>query len=357
MQTINLDHLKYNAYLCADKNKLIVETARLKQIFDSFNSKKILVIGDVMIDSYMWGKVERISPEAPIPVVSVTHKENRLGGAGNVALNIQALGATPVLCSVIGKDDYEKTFYSLMENNALPIHGILSSPERKTTIKTRVISDGQHLLRVDEEITNPLCKETETLFIQKISEILAAEKIDAVIFEDYDKGIITPAVIETIIALANSNNIITSVDPKKRNFGRYANITLFKPNFKEFAEGLKLDIEKGNYESINKAAALLQEKNNISYVLITLSEQGVFIRDKKEYFHIPAHVRDIADVSGAGDTVISVATLCLTAGLSPSETAIISNTAGGQVCEKVGVVLIDKNQLYKELAEDRKNKG
>lgn len=333
------------------KQKIAVKTSELKSIFDSFESKKILIIGDVMIDSYMWGRVDRISPEAPIPVVSVTNIENRLGGAGNVALNIKAMGATPILCSVIGKDIHESVFFNLLASQNLFSQGIISSAERKTTIKTRVISDGHHLLRVDEEITKNLDPETESKLIQKIAEIILSEKIDAIIFEDYDKGVITSKVIETTVDLANSKNIPVSVDPKKRNFNNYKNVTLFKPNFKELVEGLKLDIRKTDIQKIHEAAVQFQKTNKITYAMVTLSEQGVCISNSENYFHIPAAVRDIADVSGAGDTVISVATLCLLSELSLKEIAHISNMAGGLVCEKVGVVTIDKKLLFDELTK------
>ena len=295
---------------------------------------KILIIGDVMIDSYMWGKVERISPEAPIPVVAVTKKENRLGGAGNVALNVQAMGAEPILCSVIGKDSGEDLFYEIMRINNLSSEGIFSVSKRKTTVKTRVISDGQHLLRVDEELTAPLDTETEELFISKIFSVIESKPVNAIIFQDYDKGVITPYVIEKVTGIANQRGIPTTVDPKKRNFNSYKNVTLFKPNFKELLEGLKLEFEKSDTKSLLQAVGRLHETSNIQNVLVTLSEHGVFISNRKEHYKIPAEIRDIADVSGAGDTVISVATLCMAAGLPIQQTARISNLAGGLVCEK-----------------------
>ncbi|HBX50889.1 MAG: carbohydrate kinase [Bacteroidetes bacterium RIFOXYA12_FULL_35_11] len=311
---------------------------------------KILIIGDVMIDSYMWGKVERISPEAPIPVVAVTKKENRLGGAGNVALNVQAMGAEPILCSVIGKDSGEDLFYEIMRINNLSSEGIFSVSKRKTTVKTRVISDGQHLLRVDEELTAPLDTETEELFISKIFSVIESKPVNAIIFQDYDKGVITPYVIEKVTGIANQRGIPTTVDPKKRNFNSYKNVTLFKPNFKELLEGLKLEFEKSDTKSLLQAVGRLHETSNIQNVLVTLSEHGVFISNRKEHYKIPAEIRDIADVSGAGDTVISVATLCMAAGLPIQQTARISNLAGGLVCEKVGVVSIDKKRLLEELS-------
>ncbi|NOQ28242.1 MAG: D-glycero-beta-D-manno-heptose-7-phosphate kinase [Bacteroidales bacterium] len=320
----------------------------IKSIFDSFNQFNILIIGDVMIDSYMWGKVDRISPEAPVPIIMSTKQENRLGGAANVALNVQALGANPILCSVIGKDSKSKTFHNLLKKRNLTSEGILEDENRITTVKTRIISDNHHLLRVDEEIDTELKKEIETKFITEILTILSDKQVNAIIFEDYDKGCITPEIIKSIVDFANKNNIPTLVDPKKRNFSAYKNVTLFKPNFKELIEGSKIDIKKGDFEGIFEASQKLHSELSAKYLLITLSELGVFISHNNSFQTIPAEIRDIADVSGAGDTLIGTASLCLAAGLESDLIAGISNLAGGLVCEKVGVVPINKDQLIKE---------
>jgi len=325
-----------------------VKKPDIKSIFDSFNQFNILIIGDVMIDSYMWGKVNRISPEAPVPIIMSTHQENRLGGAANVALNIQSLGAKPILCSVVGKDSKAKTFLGLLKKQNLTSDGIIEDEARKTTVKTRIISNNQHLLRVDEEVNFELDKEIEKSFITHILRILEKNSVHAIIFEDYDKGCITPVVIKKVVEYANKNNIPTLVDPKKRNFLEYKNITLFKPNFKELVEGSKIDIKKGDFEGIFKASKKLHKELSAKYILVTLSELGVFISYNNKYKTIPAEVRDIADVSGAGDTIISIASLCLAADLNPELIAGISNLAGGLVCEKVGVVPIDKTQLLNE---------
>lgn len=322
------------------------------KLFDSFTSKKILVIGDVMIDSYLWGKVERISPEAPVPIVNCTKRESRLGGAANVALNLAALGATPFLCGIIGNDDNGTLFLKLMQGNHLSNNGTYIVKGRATTVKTRVISGNQQLIRIDEEITKPIEGKTESGFVEHINKILANETIDAIVFQDYDKGALTPKIIREIIAQAQQKNIPTLVDPKKRNFLHYQGVTLFKPNFKEFCEGLKIEIAKNNYSKIFEAALDFQNLNKIELLFITLSEQGIFISNKEKFYHLPAHIRDIADVSGAGDTVIGVASLCLAANLKPNEIAAISNLAGGLVCEKVGVAPIEKKQLFEELIKN-----
>lgn len=327
---------------------MVVNKQELTSIFEAFNSKNILIIGDVMIDSYMWGKVNRISPEAPVPVVSITDRENRLGGAANVALNVRALGANAIMASVIGEDDRGKTFFELLAKRKLVAKGIVVNNERPTTVKHRIISHGQHLLRVDEETDEVLQGDLEKEFIKNTLNIIHNSDIDAIIFQDYDKGVITRNVIMQITMVANAEGIPTLVDPKKRNFSAYKNVTLFKPNFKELVEGLKLEIRKNDFDAIQKAATTLQEKMAVKNVLITLSELGVFISSNGTYTRIPAQIRDISDVSGAGDTVIGVATLALACGLSPEHIAAIANIAGGLVCGKVGVVPVDKEKLLEE---------
>jgi rfaE bifunctional protein kinase chain/domain len=322
---------------------------QIKQAFEQFDHQNILIIGDVMIDAYMWGKVERISPEAPVPVISITSHENRLGGAANVALNIQALGAKPLMCAMIGNDSQGLIFKKLLEDNQMDTNGILVSDKRKTTIKTRVISHNQHLLRIDEEVDKALSPDLEKQFIEHIDQMFAQFKFNAIIFEDYDKGNITPAIIDFVVKKSNEKQIPTLVDPKKRNFDKYKGVTLFKPNFKEICEGLKVDLPKGDFEALHRAAAQLKVTLGAKYIMVTLSELGVFITNEKSFHRFPAEVRDIADVSGAGDTVISVAACCMAAGLKPEQIAIISNIAGGLVCEKVGVVPIDKELLLEEI--------
>ena len=326
-----------------------MKTQEIKNAFKRFENLKILVVGDVMIDAYIWGTVERISPEAPVPVVTIHNQERRLGGAANVALNIKAMGATPILCGVIGDDDRKEDFIDLLTEENLSDIGILIDPERMTTVKTRILSNRQHLLRVDEEIDDILSAETENSFNQQISDLLKTGNIDAVIFQDYDKGTLTPTLIKSVIKKARKYGIPVLADPKQRNFLEYKKVSLFKPNFREFQRGLNIKCAKSDYGRIHEFVKTdLHEQQGISIVMITLSELGVFISTKDCYFHIPAEIRDVADVSGAGDTVISIATLCLATGLSPENIASISNLAGGLVCEKVGVVPIDRAELLDE---------
>ncbi len=321
----------------------------IEKAFLEFNHQTILIIGDVMIDSYMWGKVERISPEAPVPIFSVIKKENRLGGAANVGLNVKALGANAIMCALVGDDSKGRVFKTLLKKREMTDAGIMVSKDRQTTVKTRVISDTQHLLRVDEEQTDSLSPEAEKLFLNHIDNLFSQFKFNAIIFEDYDKGNITPNIIQFVVSKANSINIPTLVDPKRRNFIDYKNVTLFKPNFKEICEGVKIDIPKGDFAALGDATHLLRKSLNAKYIMVTLSELGVFVTDNGDYHQIPAQIRDITDVSGAGDTVIGVAACCLAAGLPIREVAAIANLAGGLVCEKVGVVPVDKTSLQNEV--------
>lgn len=325
----------------------------IDNIFERISKLNILIIGDVMIDSYMWGSVERISPEAPVPIVSVTKTEERLGGAANVALNIASMNAEPILASVIGDDDKGRKLLKLLDNANMPKDGIYLSKNRKTTVKTRVLGNKVQLIRVDEEIEQDISQEDMEVFHTRIKAILNNKRIDAIIFQDYDKGVITQSTIDMVVEIANRRSIPVTVDPKKKNFSKYKNVTLFKPNLKELKEGLKIDFDKPTKANLNNAAELLQKEISSDIVFVTLSEYGVYISDYREgepkTYIIPAYERSIADVSGAGDTVISVATLCLALGLDTKLIAQISNLAGGLVCERVGVIPIDKNLLYKEI--------
>ncbi len=320
----------------------------MQSLFDQFNSLTILIIGDVMIDTYIWGNVDRISPEAPVPIVSITKKESRLGGAANVALNVQALGATPLICSVIGDDLEGIEFQKLLADQNLSEEGILRIQDRPTTVKTRVIGHHQQMVRIDAETDKSISPKETSLVFEKIKHIIENKTIDAIIFEDYDKGLITQELIQRTVELATQKEIITVVDPKKRNFLHYKNVTLFKPNLKELREGLKVDIDPKLSHELEHAVDVLQKRLNAQMVMVTLSELGVYISSNEGKKIMPAHIRDIADVSGAGDTVVATATLCLAAGLDAFKTVAIANLAGGLVCEHVGVVPIEKDQLLAE---------
>jgi rfaE bifunctional protein kinase chain/domain len=331
------------------KNRKTLNDEKLNHLFAEFNRCKVLVVGDVMIDSYWWGKVNRISPEAPVPIVSVSKFENRLGGAGNVALNVQSLGAEPILCAVTGDDEAADTLFQLMNHVGLNTSGILKQSSRITTVKTRIIGNNHQMLRIDHESENDLNETEEQNFINQIEAIIDNIKIDVIILEDYNKGLLTEFVIESVIRLGLRHNIPVAVDPKKKNFTAFKNVSLFKPNLKELIEGLNLANEVHDLEEIKAAMLDLKQQMNVDYLMLTLSERGVMITDKNNYvLHFPAHLRDIADVSGAGDTVVSIAALCLALECNAEEIAQLSNLGGGLVCESVGVVPIDKDLLFAE---------
>jgi len=327
--------------------RLSVKKEQIREIFRSFNNLNVLIIGDVMIDSYLWGKVNRISPEAPVPIVTVTKKERRLGGAANVALNIQALGANPILCSAIGVDHEGLAFLDLLKQQKLSQKGILKCRDRITTVKTRVIGNNSQLLRVDEEVESDIESSETQQLLTLISYIIQHDKIDVIIFEDYNKGLITNKLIHKVVELARSKGIPTCVDPKKKNFNSYKGVSLFKPNLKELKEGLKLDGDE-NINELQRAVSSFRVKQKAETVLVTLADKGILTNSRKVKEHIPAHVRSIADVSGAGDTVISVASLCRALKCKDILTAALANLSGGLVCEQIGVVPIDKNQFLEE---------
>ena len=311
---------------------------------DGFNGLKALVVGDVMIDAYTKGVVERMSPEAPVPIVNLKERFDRLGGATNVALNLKALGAVPYVCSVIGNDTSGKRLLQLMTDHGLDTAGMIQSSQRMTTVKQRVFNGDKQLLRIDEEDTFDLTEEEHASLIHAFESRL--DNCDVVILQDYNKGVLTDRLIKSIIALANERSIPVAVDPKKKNFFAYQGVTLFKPNAKELRDGLGVHAE--TIDELKQAAIGLQKRLHCKYLMVTLSEQGVIILNDGDFYHIPAHPRHILDVSGAGDTVLSVAALSMAIKKDTKTIAELSNIAGGLVCETVGVVPIDKDKLLKE---------
>ncbi len=313
-------------------------------LFKSFESKKVLIIGDIMIDSYMWGISNRMSPEAPVPIVEIEKYEKKLGGAGNVALNIKSLGGEPILCSVIGKDYDGKLIKEFLEEKNISSKGILIEKERKTTVKTRIIANNKHQIRIDEEETSSIKIEED--LIKLIKNII--QGVDVVILEDYNKGVLTENVIKKAIEYANKNNIPTIVDPKINNFKHYKDCTIFKPNLKEIINGMNIDVDENSEENLKKVTEITRKELNAKGLLLTLSSKGICINTEKYFQHTPAFKRDIIDVSGAGDTVVSVAAMCLTSNIEYSILAKLANLAGGIVCEDVGVVPINKRKLLSE---------
>lgn len=327
----------------------------VEQIFEKFKNSKILVIGDVMIDCYLSGKVSRISPEAPVPIVNVQSRSYRLGGAANVALNLKSLGADPILCSVIGSDSKAKVFYNLMEDCDLTSDAIIPMYGRRTTIKYRIIGNNCHIARVDDERVQQLKEREKRQFLTTVEQIIDHNHIDAIIFEDYDKGLFSKDLINEIISFAKAKNIFVAVDPKEKNFNNYVGVNLFKPNLKELSRGLHVEENAElSLDEIHGLAKTFAEKQNIDMVMITMSAKGIAFYDKinDTFSHQPAFHRRVSDVSGAGDTVISVSTLFLLTNHTVEETCLASNLAGGLVCEYVGVVPINASQLKSEFLKN-----
>ena len=316
-----------------------------KKLFESFSSLKVGVIGDVMLDTYMWGRVDRISPEAPVPVVSLHHKEYRIGGAGNVALNCQSLGADVSLLSVTGDDGEAILLQELLESYCIDTSYFFKSADRITTNKTRIIQP-HHLLVA--EITQDLRQKDEEVLLEKVQHYIAADDPDIIIFEDYNKGVLTEKIIYEVIALCRQAGIITSVDPKRKNFFSYTGVDIFKPNVKEIKESLNLLQDELNNSSLQHIHARLEKILNHHVSLITLSEKGIFYQHDNSAAIIPSHLRNIADVSGAGDTVIAVASLVFAVTKNAHLMTEVANIAGGLVCEEVGTVAINKEKLLNE---------
>lgn len=319
-----------------------------EELFNDFNSLKIGVIGDVMLDTYIWGKVDRISPEAPVPIVSLHHKEQRIGGAGNVAINCSSLGAKVFMLGVIGDDEEASQLEQLLKESLIDTTGLIKSVKRKTTNKTRIISRNQQMLRFDAEITDDLNKDEEAALLKQISNFIEHEDPNILIFEDYNKGVLTEKVIEQAIALCKASGVITAVDPKRKNFFNYKHVDIFKPNMKEVQEGLNLMFETSDIYQLRNIHEQLQKQLQHKVSLITLSEKGIFYQQLQNAAIIPSHLRNVADVSGAGDTVIAVAAMVYAATKNAHLMAEIANIAGGLVCEEVGTASVDREKLLRE---------
>lgn len=305
-----------------------------------------------MIDTYLWGSTERISPEAPVPVIRIEKQEDRLGGAGNVAMNINAFGAKTTLISMVGDDEKGKCLHRLLSENAIGNDEVLTEKSRITTLKSRILCDGKQIARFDQEKTDFIEADIETIVLERVQMIVDSSQVNLIIFVDYDKGFITPRLIKSVIEIAKDKGILTAADPKIRNFGHYRQVDLFTPNLSEFKEGLQLKLDKNELTDLKIAATKFKEENQIGMLFITLSEMGVLLTDRETQRHFMAQTQNITDVSGAGDTVISVAGLCLAAGLSGTEIAQISNIAGGLVCQTMGVVAVNPEELGTEIEKN-----
>ncbi|MEN9297790.1 MAG: hypothetical protein RLZZ429_103 [Bacteroidota bacterium] len=319
-----------------------------EQLFTGFQSIRVAIVGDVMLDTYWWGSVDRISPEAPVPVVALKNKELRVGGAANVALNTASLGAKTTMISIVGADADGEQLLQLLNDKHIDTSYIRSVSNRVTTNKTRIMSRNQQMMRLDAEITTDIDEATENILIEQVKNCLDQQQPQVLIFEDYNKGVITERIIHEVTALCKERKVIIAVDPKKKNFLSYKDVTIFKPNLKEVKEGLNLSVDHIDLSSLQQIHEHLQQHLHHQISLITLSEKGVFYQDETSHKIIPTHIRNIADVSGAGDTVIAVTSLCYAATRDMHLAAEMANIAGGLVCEQVGTAAIDRNRLLEE---------
>ncbi len=329
----------------------MTQESDIKKLFQAFNVLKVLVIGDVMLDKYVYGDVDRISPEAPVPVVLVNKTEERPGGAANVAMNIKAMGADAILIGVLGKDHDSESLIDLLKINEINVKNLIKSEERLTTTKTRIISKQNQMMRLDHEILESIVAEEEELIINNAKKIIENEKPHVVIFEDYNKGALTEKIIREVTRMCLNNNIPVAVDPKRHHFFAYQVCTLFKPNLRELKDNLNMEFNVDDKVAIQNAVKALHQKIHNGITMVTMSDKGIYLNSGEVNIYEEAHVRNIADVSGAGDTVISVASLCLAAKANLAAIAKLSNLAGGIVCEHSGVVPINKEILMQEAIE------
>ncbi len=319
-----------------------------KKLFSDFSALKVGVIGDVMLDSYIWGHVDRISPEAPVPIILLEKREQRIGGAGNVALNCRSLGAAVSILSVSGDDRNGEALIDLFHQNNIDTTYLIKSKERVTTNKIRIISRNQQMMRLDDEITTDISSSDEDLFLQAVSAYIQKESPQVLILEDYNKGVLTERIISEIIQLCKQKGIVTAVDPKRKNFFTYKGVDIFKPNLKEIKEALNFIGEDINLLVLQQFHKELHAQLQHRVSFITLSDKGVFYQQDNHAAIIGSHIRSIADVSGAGDTVIAVAAMVYAATKNVKLMAAIANIAGGLVCEEVGTVAINAETLLKE---------
>ncbi|MBA4260330.1 MAG: carbohydrate kinase [Chitinophaga sp.] len=318
------------------------------ELFLRFKETPVLIIGDIMLDTYWWGNVDRISPEAPVPIVALNKKEFRVGGASNVALNTASLGADTTVISIVGQDQDGNQLIELMNQNGINTKHIIRSSDRITTNKMRIMGRNQQMMRLDAEMTDDINESLENQLLLVVKEFIFQQKPAIVIFEDYNKGVLTQKVINGITAYCNEHKIFIAVDPKKKNFLSYKDVTLFKPNLKEVKDGLNIDVVNTNLDRMQHIHQILKEVLGHTISLITMSEKGVFYQQEQTAAIIPTHIRNISDVSGAGDTVIAVASLVYAATENIHLAAEMANIAGGLVCEEVGTVAINPSRLLAE---------
>jgi len=321
-------------------NPITLNIKRAERAVRAFKGKRLLVLGDVMLDKYIWGSVSRISPEAPVPVVEVRKSTSALGGAGNVHQNLAALGAKPFLVGVVG-DDPEGAW---VKSHLAESRGIVVDPERPTTVKTRIIAHHQQVVRVDQEKKQTFSPETEA----KIARIIKREKLDGIVISDYNKGVVTKSLMETALPHARAKGLPVFVDPKVENFALYTPVTFLSPNHHE-AERIVHHPCRTERE-VEQAGREVMDWIETLYLIIKRGEQGMSIFERgKKPVHIPTIAREVFDVTGAGDTVIAAAALAVLAGLTIREAAVLANAAAGVVVGKLGTAVCSPEELLAAL--------
>jgi rfaE bifunctional protein kinase chain/domain len=316
----------------------------IRELLAKFGRQRVLVLGDIMLDHYIWGKVERISAEAPVPVLEVQKEEFRLGGAANAALNVKSLGGEAILLGVTGRDSAAQDLKQLMECKGLATDGLIADPDRKTTLKTRIVATNQQIVRIDRETQIDLGNEARTALLDSLRRLLP--NCQALIIEDYNKGVLTREVISGALELAASLRIPVAVDPKHRNFRQYRGVDIFKPNFRELQDILDMEFE--SEDEFQVAASQLRGEMQIKNLIVTRGSLGMYVFDGgKQARHLPTAAREVFDVSGAGDTVISALTLAYVSGADIHLAAKVANHAAGVACGKVGTASVNPDELLK----------
>lgn len=320
------------------------------RFFQELASLRVAVVGDLMLDTYFFGQVDRMSPEAPVPVVTHQRQEERIGGAGNVALNLRSLGASVQLISVVGQDEAADILREMLTQHQIGAELLMVDHTRPTTRKTRVLDRNKQLLRLDKESIADISPAVEQDWLNRISNYLEQEKPHLLIFEDYNKGVLTASMISALVSDCKRLGIITAVDPKKKNFFAYKGVDLFKPNWREVSEAIGFQADPDT-DRLHEVHHSLKAALHHQVSLITLSELGVYYQEGDDSSWLPCHPRNIIDVSGAGDTVIAVAASAYALTKDAACMAKLANLAGGLVCEQVGTSSISPAQLQAAVAE------
>jgi D-beta-D-heptose 7-phosphate kinase/D-beta-D-heptose 1-phosphate adenosyltransferase len=314
---------------------------------DRFRDHRILVVGDIMVDQFIWGRVDRISPEAPVPVVCVTDESFRLGGATNVVNNVRALGGMASVSGVVGRDEMGRMALRMLENHGVDAAGVVLSEHQRTTIKTRIIAHSQQVVRVDREDAVDISPEVRDKMLEYLAKVIP--EVDGVVLSDYNKGVMVEGLVSEVIRLCRDHGVKCAVDPKVARIGYYKSCTVITPNHIEASRATGISLRSEG--DMKRIATALRELLDPEAVLITYGEKGMVLlgSDSSELRHIDAVARSVYDVTGAGDTVISTLILALASGATMLEAAVLSNFAAGVAVGKVGTATVTIDEIKREL--------